>query len=369
MHDPAGHYAVLGVAPAASTETVAAAFRAAARRVHPDVPETGDAAAFIRVREAYDVLGDPDRRAAYDRAAQREVEPETEAEVTEPSEARIPPEAWHRPVGLSFGLWAGAAVFAVIALAFGLGGLDGSAPHPVATPNSPAPPNRPPFPARPVSAAPTERTAPVIGSGTEGYILPDGSDTPLWRAAADGRYLPSGAVAPFTPIVIGRIDPTHGMAEIRTADGRRGFVAAGRIAPGDAAAAERARCIFDAGPPPRNNEILARHGEGRAEVRIENHRDQPAVVKLRDPTGAAVAAAFVAPRAVARIDRLPPGTYRPDVAYGELWSHACGRFVAGMRAQRSTGYQRVEDAPQPRVSYIIPPEDGIDVSDEEFRRD
>ena len=55
--------------PGDYTEAITAAFRRKARMVHPDVPGTGDAAAFIRVKQAYDLLGDAYRRAAYDRSA------------------------------------------------------------------------------------------------------------------------------------------------------------------------------------------------------------------------------------------------------------------------------------------------------------
>src|SRR6185369_15035827 len=67
--DSAGYYATLEVAPDAPPEAIAAAYRRKARVLHPDVPGTGDAASFIRVKQAYDVLSDPRRRAAYDRPA------------------------------------------------------------------------------------------------------------------------------------------------------------------------------------------------------------------------------------------------------------------------------------------------------------
>ena len=70
MHrDPDGHYARLGLAPSASPAAIVAAWRRQARRLHPDVPDTGDADAFLALKTAYDVLHDPARRAAYDEAA------------------------------------------------------------------------------------------------------------------------------------------------------------------------------------------------------------------------------------------------------------------------------------------------------------
>src|ERR1700733_4703314 len=64
--DPEGYYARLGVDPWAGPGTITAAYRGKARLVHPDVPGTGDANAFVELKRAYDVLISPDRRAAYD---------------------------------------------------------------------------------------------------------------------------------------------------------------------------------------------------------------------------------------------------------------------------------------------------------------
>ena len=59
------HYDVLGVAPDASADAVKAAYRHAARLAHPDVG--GDEAQMRQLNEAWRVLGDQARRAAYDR--------------------------------------------------------------------------------------------------------------------------------------------------------------------------------------------------------------------------------------------------------------------------------------------------------------
>lgn len=60
------HYEVLGVAPTASAEEIRAAYRSAARAVHPDAG--GSPAAMRRLNAAWHVLRDPGRRALYDRA-------------------------------------------------------------------------------------------------------------------------------------------------------------------------------------------------------------------------------------------------------------------------------------------------------------
>lgn len=53
----------------ATPEQVKAAFRAAAAKLHPDLPG-GDEAAFKRVNHAYLILSDPDKRKEYERTGQ-----------------------------------------------------------------------------------------------------------------------------------------------------------------------------------------------------------------------------------------------------------------------------------------------------------
>jgi len=60
------YYEVLQLSPHADSETVERVFRHLAKRFHPDNGETGDAERFSAVVEAHRVLGDPERRAAYD---------------------------------------------------------------------------------------------------------------------------------------------------------------------------------------------------------------------------------------------------------------------------------------------------------------
>jgi hypothetical protein len=62
-------YRVLGVARDASREEIALAWRRRARDEHPDARhgDDGAPARFRAVAEAWQVLGDPGRRAAYDR--------------------------------------------------------------------------------------------------------------------------------------------------------------------------------------------------------------------------------------------------------------------------------------------------------------
>jgi molecular chaperone DnaJ len=62
------YYEILGVPRSASTDDLKAAFRKMARQYHPDVNKAPDAEErFKEINEAYAVLSDPDKRAAYDR--------------------------------------------------------------------------------------------------------------------------------------------------------------------------------------------------------------------------------------------------------------------------------------------------------------
>jgi molecular chaperone DnaJ len=62
------YYEVLGVQRTASEDDVKKAFRRLARQYHPDVnKEKGAEAQFKEINEAYEVLGDAQRRQAYDR--------------------------------------------------------------------------------------------------------------------------------------------------------------------------------------------------------------------------------------------------------------------------------------------------------------
>src|SRR5438477_13217661 len=62
------YYEVLGIQRSAGEDEIKKAFRGKARQLHPDVNKEPDAEAqFKEVTEAYEVLIDADKRAAYDR--------------------------------------------------------------------------------------------------------------------------------------------------------------------------------------------------------------------------------------------------------------------------------------------------------------
>ncbi len=68
MADKRDYYDVLGINRNASQDDIKSAFRSLAREYHPDVNKSHDAEErFKEINEAYGVLSDPDKRAAYDR--------------------------------------------------------------------------------------------------------------------------------------------------------------------------------------------------------------------------------------------------------------------------------------------------------------
>ena len=75
------HYAALGIDPTADQEVIGAAYRALAKKYHPDTGATrGTASAerFSEIQQAYEVLGSPESRKQYDMdlldATQRELD-------------------------------------------------------------------------------------------------------------------------------------------------------------------------------------------------------------------------------------------------------------------------------------------------------
>jgi curved DNA-binding protein CbpA len=60
------YYEVLQISPNAEPDTIHRVYRLFAQRFHPDNQETGNAARFRALTEAYAALSDPEKRAQYD---------------------------------------------------------------------------------------------------------------------------------------------------------------------------------------------------------------------------------------------------------------------------------------------------------------
>src|SRR4051794_9675279 len=62
------YYVLLGVPRTADAETIRSAFRALARRYHPDAGSGSSAEKFCQIVQAYETLIDPVARGRYDRS-------------------------------------------------------------------------------------------------------------------------------------------------------------------------------------------------------------------------------------------------------------------------------------------------------------
>jgi len=67
------YYEFLQISSNAEPDTIHRVYRFLAARLHPDNRSTGDAAKFLLLKQAYDVLADPERRAQYDANRENEV--------------------------------------------------------------------------------------------------------------------------------------------------------------------------------------------------------------------------------------------------------------------------------------------------------
>ena len=79
----ADYYAVLGVVRTSDTARIRQAYRRLARRMHPDLNPNDRTARerYQEIQRAWEVLGDPERRAEYDRWGSREPAPAVVTQV------------------------------------------------------------------------------------------------------------------------------------------------------------------------------------------------------------------------------------------------------------------------------------------------
>ncbi len=383
--DPDGYYARLGVEPESRPDAITAAYRRKARLVHPDVPGTGDAGAFVELKQAYDVLIHTDRRAAYDRSARQEVPPEARHRPAAHRRIRIwmpgeigakpfpamatPPTRHPRLRDLPIAVWVGmAAVLMVGVVEVGLHLTTSPAQEKHETIPATAW-DVPPLPANepaPALYGPT----PVHLAGTPNfYIVPTASAAILWRVdEARHTLVPWGQLPAFSSVQALRLLKPSGMVEIKVTDNTNGYVEAARLNPGDTGSAARAWCTYNAGPTPENGDVLSHTAMGHAGLSVTNRTGQLAVVKVRSAAGAVMASVFLDPGGETRMDGLPDDPVQLDFATGEVWSRACHSFAAGMRAQRLPGLVSIGNDMQ----LDIPPDPKtkpVDLSDPAFAQE
>src|SRR5260370_20603642 len=93
------YYETLGVSKTATEDEIRSAFRKLARKYHPDVAKDKKAAEekFKQINEAYEVLGDPEKRKKYDQLG---------ADWNQPGGFQPPPQWGGQPGGRSY-QWGG----------------------------------------------------------------------------------------------------------------------------------------------------------------------------------------------------------------------------------------------------------------------
>jgi hypothetical protein len=386
--DPEGFYARLEVDPTASAESIVAAFRRHARVLHPDVPDTGDAEAFVALKQAYDVLSNAEQRETYDRTAREAASASLrfQAAAAQAAAMDAAERGWYdtepadlnsgrggrliRPprfTGLPTAVWVGMGAFLCLCVVEAVVHLraqpsvviDKIRPNAaVVEPLSPA-----------AQRAVLYGPMPVRLAGTPNYyIVPAAGPAVLWRKEADrDAFYPAGQLPPFSSVQAVRLLRQNGLVEVRFNETTNGFVDAKHLMPGDAVAARHAYCGYNSGPVPYDGELLERRGAGGGTLRVENRAVQPAVVKLRDSGGLVALAVFLAPGGQVDVTGIANGTYRADFAIGELWSRACNSFAAGMQARRMTASLALT----PRADLVIPPEGlpATDISDQAFEHE
>jgi hypothetical protein len=368
--DPEGYYARLGVEPTADRAEIATAYRRQARLVHPDVPKTGDTASFVALRQAYDVLSDPHRRRDYDESARpavpEPVEPQPFAPPPPVARARPEPPARPRFFDLPVFVWLGVGAVLCVSVAEAVIHMR----QPVKVVSAGIRPNAQTIEPLPPDAhfAALYGPPPVRLAGTPNfYVIPAATPAVLWRLDTSRNVvIADRQLPPFSTMQAVRLLRQNGLLEVLVADRPDGYVDASHLAPGNAEAARRAYCSYNAGPAPYDGELLERTGYGGGRLQLDNRALQPAVVKLRDSSGAVALSVFLAPGGHTNVEAVREGSYRTEFAVGELWSRACDSFAAGMRARRLDGVLNIRGDSALQITPDAASLPSTDIAEEAF---
>jgi hypothetical protein len=323
--------------PTADHAQIIAAFRMKARVLHPDVPQTGNAEAFVAMKQAYDELSNRQRREVYDRRAREALFSPIGPEVRVSSRVVFAvPTSERQPslFSLPWPVLVGLAAFLSLGVYQTTMHLMAARPpvHAGIRPNA----------ATVVALSPAAHQTVVYGekpvrlAGTPNfYVKPTADLATIWFLDTNrNAYVSLGQLPPFSAVQAVRLIRENGMFEILLNERGNGFIRAEHLTPGNAVAARQAYCGYNAGATPYDGEVLDLRGHGNGSLEVENRASQPTVIKLRDSAGGVALAVYLGPGGHAEYSGLPDGAYRAEYALGELWSRACNTFTVGTRARR-----------------------------------
>ncbi len=401
-HDPRGYYASLNVSTDASATLIKAAYRRLAKELHPDRNPDPDAASrFSACSEAYAVLSDPDKRAAYDSAVYEQAADHPVNEPLDPIHCSSCRKPTAQPRNVIFRSVVSVLLTTITtpvqgifcsdcarkagrraSIISGLFGWWGVPWGPILTVkeivrNSMGGDRKPDLDdrlayynavafgarghlnlahaiARQLRNAKNERLALDalrLVDHLERAGVPKGSPALKsgWENKGD-HWLVHGASLLTVPAAVC-------LAIVLTSGGSSGASAGEPYPPYEYAAPEGPPVVVPSvlpaeptpsvpfcGDPPKNGDELQRNGfkEDGHRITVENGGSGNALVKVRNDAGRRVATLYVERAQQGSISNLPDGRYRISFAIGDQLDASCAAFAGDFHAQQFPGSETFE---------------------------
>lgn len=401
-HDPRGYYASLEIPTDASATAIKASYRRLAKELHPDRNADPTAASkFAACSEAYAVLSDPDKRAAYDSAVYEEAAAHQENEPLEPIHCSSCGKPTAQPRNVIFRSVVSVLITTITtpvqgifcsvcarkaglraSIISGLFGWWGVPWGPILTVkeivrNSLGGERKPEL---------DDRLAyyNAVAFGSQGHLnlahaiarqLRNAKDEALaldalrmvdhleragvpknspalksgWENKA-GHWMVHGASLLAVPAVICLAIVLTNGGSSRAAP-RQPYSSYDATQPGALPAvvpsvvpAEPRPSVPLCADPPRNGDELQRDGfkEDGHRITIENGGSGNALVKVRNDSGKRIATLYVSRAQQGSISNLPDGRYRISFAVGDQLDASCAAFAGDFRAQQFPGVETFE---------------------------
>ena len=401
-HDPRGYYASLEIPTDASATAIKASYRRLAKELHPDRNADPSAASkFAACSEAYAVLGDPDKKAAYDSAVYEEAAAHQDDEPLEPIHCSSCRRPTAQPRNVVFRSVVSVLITTVTtpiqgifcsdcarkaglraSIISGIFGWWGVPWGPINTikeivRNSMGGERKPELDDRLAyynavafgarghlnlahAIARQLRNAKDEGLALDALRLVDHLEragvpkgSPALKSGWDNRadhWMVHGASLLAVPAAIW-------LAIVLTSGGSSRAASGQPYSPNDYALpgapavvvpsslpAEPTPSVPLCVDPPRNGDELQRNGfkEDGHRITVENGGSGNALVKVRNDAGTRVATIYVGRAQQGSISSLPDGNYRISFAVGDQLDASCAAFAGDFRAQQFPGVETFE---------------------------